>query len=361
MPASTETYNDSNNNSSSSNKNKKNGYHEVSVGRRSFLAPDAPARLSAGAQRTAEEDLNETPARRKHCLRELRGWVRQQRHLAHCRTDAPFLLRFLRFQKFDLGDAAAVVDKYVQMRTAHPEWFSGLDVRDPRMRDLVTSGYLFVLPGRDAAGRRVVFSRAADMDPSRFTAADLMRAHILAYETLLCDEENQVKGLTYVFDERDLNWSHVSIWSPTEISKAFSCCERALPLRHREIHFVHLPWTMAIVFQFAKGLLSSKLRQRFQTHATFERLKTDSAFPSELLPSGYHGGGDVTKKEMIDLWLAEMDARRDEVLALDEMKYGLTQSGSSASLSSGGGGDGGVLDVVGSMRKMENGKDSANR
>ena len=84
MPASTETYNDSNNNSSNK---KKNGYHEVSVGRRSFLAPDAPARLSAGAQRTAEEDLNETPARRKHCLRELRGWVRQQRHLAHLLDD----------------------------------------------------------------------------------------------------------------------------------------------------------------------------------------------------------------------------------------------------------------------------------
>lgn len=122
------------------------------------------------------------------------------------------------------------------------------------MQELFSSGYLFVLPERDEKGRRVVFSRAACMDTSKFTACDIMRAHILAYETLLCDEENQVlcpspvesmfsfsnlflpskvKGLAYVFDERDINWSHIRIFSPSEISKAFSCCERALPLRHQ--------------------------------------------------------------------------------------------------------------------------------
>ena len=57
----------------------------------------------------------------------------------------------------------------------------------------------------------------------------------MTFETLLNDEENQVRGFTYIFDEKD------PIWTPSEVSKAFSCCERALPMRHKDIHFLHLP------------------------------------------------------------------------------------------------------------------------
>jgi hypothetical protein len=258
-----------------------------------------------------------------------------------------------------LAKTQAVVDKYVHMRTCHREWFHNLDVREPKMRELFSCGYLLVLPGRDANGRRVVFSRAAAMDTSRFTACDIMRAHILAYETLLCDEENQVKGLTYVFDEEDINWSHIGLFSPSEISKAFGCCERALPLRHQEIHFVHLPWTMSLVFQFAKSLLSQKLRDRFQTHPDFEALAR-SAFPSGLLPGEYFGGGSMSTAQMADAWLAEMEDKRSEVLALDRMHYSLSKDDRKAacSSSSSGGSEEGVLDVVSSVRKMENGKDS---
>ena len=252
-----------------------------------------------------------------------------------------------------------MLDKYVHMRTHHPEWFANLDSKQPKMRELLSSGYLFVLPERDAKGRRVVFSRAAAMDADKFTACDIMRAHILTYETLLADEDNQINGLAYVFDELGVNWSHIGIWSPSEISKAFSCCERALPLRHQEIHFVHLPWTMSLVFQFAKSLLSQKLRERFQTHATFDKLKS-SGFPSEILPSEYVGGGDVDARSMIESWLKELDDHREQVLALDEMRYGLTRKASSSDEAAAAEAKdvSGVLEVVGSVRKLENGKEA---
>ena len=123
-------------------------------------------------------------------------------------------------------------------------------------------GYMFVLPERDAHGRRVIFSKGAVFDSSRFTTSDMVRAHIMTFETLLNDEENQIKGFTYVLDEkavgfrhmerpRDskylagkfktvsqsisfyfrsccgffltwaLRFSHVSLWTPSEVSKAF--------------------------------------------------------------------------------------------------------------------------------------------
>ncbi len=303
---------------------------------------------------------------------ELRQWLLSQPHLRGVRADDSFLLRFLRFQKFRSHDAQAVLDKYVHMRTAHPEWFRGLDIRNPTLRGLMTSGYLLVLPGRDPrTGRRVVFSRASAMDTSRYSACDVMRAHILAYEALLCDDDVQEQGLTYVFDERDINWRHIAIWSPGEISKAFSCCERALPLRHQEIHFVHLPWTMNLVFQFAKSLLSQKLRERFQTHSSFEKLAEEEeeggegdkekGFPCHMLPEGYFGGGSVSLEEMIRLWVEELEEKRDLVLGLDQMWHGLAAPDQRTSAAAAVGGseeaeeEGGVLEVVGSVRKMENG------
>lgn len=325
-------------------------------------------RLTNRELQVAEKELGETTKRRKHCLRDLRQWLKTQPQLVNCPTDSSFLLRFLRFQKFQMPETQAVIDKYVHMRTHHPEWFHNLDARDSKTRELISSGYLFVLPEKDAHGRRVIFSRAAAMDAAKFTACDIMRAHILTYETLLCDEENQINGLCYVFDERDISWSHVSIFSPSEVSKAFSCCERALPLRHQDIHFVHLPWTMSLVFQFAKSLLSQKLRERLQTHSTFDKLA--KGFPSHILPTEYPGGGSVSQEEMVQSWLKEMETKRDMVLALDEMRYGLTRKESGAGNGTGGnaasapvamervGGNGGVLEVVGSLRKMENGKEN---
>ena len=164
------------------------------------------------------------------------------------------------------------------------------------------------------------------MDANLFTAADVMRAHLLTFEALLEDEDVQVNGVTYVFDERDVNWSHISVWTPSEVSKAFSCCERALPLRHREIHFVHLPWTMSLVFQFAKSLLSHKLRERLRTHSNFDKLAEH--VPASILPAEV--GGRVPMSEMIDQWKAVLEARRDTILSLDLVEYSIENVSSSS-------------------------------
>merc|ERR1712001_660815 len=128
-----------------------------------------------------------------------------------------------------------------------------------------------------------------------------------------------VNGVTYVFDESDVNWSHISIWTPSEVSKAFSCCERALPIRHREINFVHLPWTMSLVFQFAKSLLSQKLRDRFRTHANFDKLA--DYVPVSILPA--EAGGQVPMSVMVDQWKAVLEERRESILSLDRVEYGI--------------------------------------
>jgi len=273
----------------------------------------------ADLRKVAETELCESPKTRKKALRELRDWLKSQNHISGCRSDNSFFLRFLRMKKFEVADTIKVLEKYLKMRCQNPEWFADLNIGEPKLNQLISDGYCFVLPQRDARGCKVIYSRAAAMDANLFTANDVMRAHLLTFEALLEDEDVQVNGVTYVFDESDVNWSHISIWTPSEVSKAFSCCERALPIRHTEINFVHLPWTMSLVFQFAKSLLSQKLRNRFRTHANFDKLSNH--VPVSILPA--EAGGQVPMSVMIDQWKAVLEERRETILSLDQVEYGI--------------------------------------
>lgn len=311
--------------------------------------------LSKDTQEIARTELNETVKVRKKALAEVRRWIKTQPHFKRARLDANFILRFLRMQKFEIKESCEILDKYMTMRCQYPTWFQNLDCQDPALADLVDQGYIFVLPERDQHGRRVIFSRAAAFDPSKYDTSDMMRAHVMTFETLLNDEENQVRGFTYVFDEKAVSWSHLSIWTPSEVSKAFSCCERALPMRHRDINFLNLPWTMSLIFQFAKSLLSEKIRNRFKTHSGLESLQR-SVEPA-LLPAEY--GGTVTVAECIVSWKEELEASRQSLLQLDQLRVdSSTPVGEQLALvrkksrhDSGSGSE--VLGMMGSMRKHE--------
>ena len=68
-------------------------------------------------------------------------------------------------------------------------------------------------------------STPGKMDPNRFTASDQMRSMLVGFESLIEDEENQVRGFTYIFDEKELGLSIITLWTPSDVSKAFQCCE----------------------------------------------------------------------------------------------------------------------------------------
>jgi len=268
--------------------------------------------------KVAENELGETKTTRTKALKELREWIKSEGSRLDCLKDAPdkFLLRFLRMQKTDVKKAAMVLNNYIRFRTNTPEWFEDLDIKNESISELIRSGYLFVLPQRDASGRRVVFSRAGSLDASKFTAADVMRVHLLTWERLLLDEECQINGLTYIMDEQDANWSHITIWTPSEVTKAFQCSEKSIPIRHRQVNFISLPWAMSLVFRFAKNLLSPKLRKRLFTWSDVDKIR--EFVPSSILPNEYGGkGGSVD--DMIEAWHKELEERREDILALESI------------------------------------------
>lgn len=272
--------------------------------------------LSLTLEDNAKEDLGEDEMMKAESLAAVRSWLQSQPHLQNCRTDQNFLLRFLRMQKYKVEKSCLVLEKYLTMRCSHPKWFQNLDIQDPLLAELIHKGYIFVLPEKDSEGRRVVFSVARNLDPTRHSNSDAMRAHILTFEALLQEEENQIRGFTYIFDCSGLTLSHLSIWTPQEVGKIFSICEKNLPMRHRDINLLMLPFPMWAVFEFCKTLLSSKIRKRFSVHSCLDKLIAKLG-GADILPQEY--GGSLTIQDMASQWVGELHERRSSLLNLDTM------------------------------------------
>lgn len=274
-------------------------------------------------QELAQQELEETRQVRDESLQALRSWIETQSHLRGCRLDSNFLLRFLRMQKHNVERTTLVLEKYLIMRVQHPNWFQRLDIRDPAVHELVTNGYLFVLPERDHNGRKVIFSVARNLDPSRHTSSDAMRAHLITFEALLEDEESQIRGFTYIFDCAGISLGHLGIWTPSEVAKIMSCCEKNLPMRHREINLLSLPFGVWAVFEFAKTLLSDKIRKRFSVHGDINKLHKKFADTS-FLPQEY--GGQTPLLDQAKEWAHHLETIRPRLLALDTMNVDVKQS-----------------------------------
>ncbi len=73
---------------------------------------------------------------------------------------------------------------------------------------------------------------------------------------------------------------------------------------------------MSIIFQFAKSLLSEKLRKRFQTHSGVESLTKE--VDVNVLPAEY--GGKRSLEECVQLWKKELESQRNNVLGLDQIR-----------------------------------------
>lgn len=264
------------------------------------------------------EEIGETEESRQSSLESLGNWVQANTSITNCRMDASFLLRFIRMQKHQIGKSCALLENYLRMRKTYPQWFKNLDIKDEKVNELVKSGYVFALPGRDPQGRRVIFCKAQALDPYRHTNSDQMRAFIITFEALLEEEESQLRGFTYVFDCSGVSLAHITLWSPVEVRKMFNICQKNLPMRHKDINLVALPFPMRAVLEFCKSLLSEKIKSRLSSFSGMDKLwnKMGDCAP-ELLPKEY--GGKMPLSEMTELWIQNLNNRRSSLLRLDEI------------------------------------------
>jgi hypothetical protein len=174
-------------------------------------------RLSDELKEIAEKELNETDEIRKDALKEMRDWIMENPRIEKCRMDSKFLLRFLRFKKYDMNKVKEAFERYLLFREGAygHDWFSNLDYSKPNIETMLDKGLIVVFPNRDKDGRKIILSRFAATDPSIPTSGnEALTAAAIILETLLeDDEENQIRGFHYILDISDIKLRHYFMFS----------------------------------------------------------------------------------------------------------------------------------------------------
>ena len=218
--------------------------------------------LSDKLRKTAKSELREDEHLRTQGLAQMREFIAKSPHIKRCRTDALFLLRFLRTKKYSIPQACAMLEKYLTVRQTNPVWFERMDVDDPEIAAIIDGGYIVPLPERDDHGRQVVLSVAGNLDLSRVSSALLARVHFLVQEVLADDEQSQICGYVHCVDERELSMKLMGMWSLVDIKKVADCIQNGLPNRINGFNLIGMPSTAATLLEFCVSLLSDKLRKR---------------------------------------------------------------------------------------------------
>ncbi|KAH0535829.1 clavesin-2-like [Cotesia glomerata] len=298
--------------------------------------------LSKETQKIALEELREDENIRNQSLEQFRDWILKHPFIKRCRTDPGFLLRFLRTKKFSLPIAQAMLERYLHARQLSSEWFQNLDINDPVIEAIIDCGYIVPLLERDQYGRTVVLTRSAQIDPHKYTSYQMVRVNTLAFEALISDEENQVRGYTYIYDDAGITMSHVSLLSFTEIRNVLSWVQNGIPMRHKMSILVNVPNYATKVIEFCVSLFTNKHRERITICTDVEELK--KKFDPKILPKEY--GGDVPLADMIAAFKKKLREKREELIALDDMYIEVSQKNASSLTDIFG-------SVSGSFRKLE--------
>lgn len=96
-----------------------------------------------------------------------------------------------------------------------------------------------------------------------FTDAELIRAHFIAYETLLESDENQILGFVHVICPQGALLSKIgALKNPVDSLRIFKWGEKCVPMRHKEIHIISLDKIFKYILDAVLSILSKKITDR---------------------------------------------------------------------------------------------------
>ncbi|CAH1998627.1 unnamed protein product [Acanthoscelides obtectus] len=274
--------------------------------------------LSEETQAIALEELREDHDIRQSALASMREWIKQNPKIRNCRMDAKFLLRFLRFKKYHIPLAQEALERYLLLRQTFGVAFNCLDITIPMMEELTNLGYIFACPKRDKKGRRVIVTRPGVFDLDKFTNGDMCRIHGIAYETLMEDEENQIRGFVHFADGQGVGFAYLTLFTIKEAVRIVKNGERTLPMRHKEIHGINVHPSMKFALDFGMSLISEKIKSRVTLYSNLDEVLESGNIETDILPKEY--GGVMPMQEMIELWKGEVKAAHPVLMSHDKME-----------------------------------------
>lgn len=269
---------------------------ELSVVKNPSFYGDYHFEVSDFYKNVALKELRETDHIREQSLEAMRKWIAKNPNIIACRTDAKFLLRFLRVTKFSVRAACAKLVRFIYVHQKYPQYFGSLTLEDDVLLDIINSGWILPLPEKDQLGRQVIFFRSKMLDPERHASANVMRAYELVLHSLYDQDEVQIAGIVYIFDDDGFSMGHVTMWSLTDIREIVSYLAKATPARFKLIVRVGFPALARAAYDLTRSFLSEKVKQRFVILKDFTDIGTVTN--PEILPKEY--GGKIPVQTLIE-------------------------------------------------------------
>ncbi|KAH8024168.1 hypothetical protein HPB51_021789 [Rhipicephalus microplus] len=203
------------------------------------------------------------------------------------RSDASFLLRFLRVRKYNVEAALQSIRNYYKNRSA-----SDCVYREflPSKVPVEARRLCLVLPHRDVHGRPVVFCHVGHWNPEEISYATLQQAFIVCMEYMISDPMAQTLGIVIMVDYEGLTTEKVMAMNLGLIKRLLDYFQDCMPARLKAVHILNEPYAFDVLFSLAKPFIKQKMAERLKMHgANYEKLHEE--IPPNILPKEYGGQG----------------------------------------------------------------------
>uniref|UniRef100_A0A0P6JS57 Putative phosphatidylinositol transfer protein sec14 n=1 Tax=Aedes aegypti TaxID=7159 RepID=A0A0P6JS57_AEDAE len=296
----------------------------------------------------AKEQLHEDECTRDPSLVQMREFIAKHPQIQRCRTDALFLLRFLRARKFNVTAACEMLENYLRCFQQWPHCFR---IKDPfeTYEKLIDAAYLVPL-GYTSGGQFVLLYRPACLDLSWMRPAHVMKLGAVLAECYCDEEELQVGGMELISDYQGVTVANLGMWTIMDLKLLMDATTKAMPIRTKRVHISGLPRFGAALVSTCLAMIPLKNQQKVVFHKTTDELK--AAVDNSVLPTIY--GGSLSLEEANDRFRKRVAQERDRILLINEFDLDVTMPSPNAKNSHGAGLQSDLADeaVIGSFRKL---------
>jgi hypothetical protein len=218
--------------------------------------------------------------------------------------DSNFLLRFLRFAKFNVPFACTVLENYLIGFQIHPEWVQDFRAKEARMLELIECGIGSLLPMRDGHGRQLALCQVRKINPHIVKSIDLIQLAVALLDIMQTAEITQIVGLIFIVDATHITFRHLTMLSISELRYLVKSFLTAIPSRIQGLYILNIPWFAAKLTGLFLKMLDKEKTQNI--HFIDDPMDIALHIDPSILPHTYGGKVDIqdaiqhTKKQLND-------------------------------------------------------------
>ncbi|CRK89977.1 CLUMA_CG003704, isoform B [Clunio marinus] len=246
--------------------------------------------------------MRETEEIRNFSLKAMREWIMQNPRILKTRLDAIWLLKQLRFKKYNMLSTQETLERHVVLKCSYygkHYLHDDLDVMRPSVKKIFDVNPVCILPKRDQHGRPILFFRCQNVKPQgKDLSKDILTAVACIVESLVEIEEFLIRGVVYVLDVSGITMQYLKILPIEDCLKVCKSAEKITAGRHKGFHVVNVPSYLTTLINMAIKHTAPKFRDRVRFYSSFDEL---DIIDKGDLPKEY--GGTIPMSEMSkELW-----------------------------------------------------------